>query len=123
VALLNHCNPRSIELQQVDELIKKTEADYAQEQTTQREKNQAGLQKALAELGEFKSAPRDRFEKTKEYEQRVVREKAEYAAQQEKIRTSWQQAWKQLAQQIAEARYTKPGSLAETAYRFVKSRI
>jgi serine/threonine protein kinase/formylglycine-generating enzyme required for sulfatase activity len=92
------------ELQQVDELIKKTEADYAQEQTTQREKNQAGLQKALVELGEFKSAPRDRFEKTKEYEQRVVREKAEYATQQEKIRTSWQEAWKKLEKQIAEAR-------------------
>ena len=92
------------ELRQVEALIEKIEADYSQEQTVHQQKIEHGLQKALAELGEFKSAPHDRFEKTEEYEQRFKLEKADYTGQQDKIKTSWQQAREKLDKRLEEAR-------------------
>ncbi|MCK5720369.1 MAG: protein kinase, partial [Thiomargarita sp.] len=92
------------ELQQVEALINKIETDYAKEQAAQQQKIKQALQEALAKLVKLKSAPKDRFERTVDYEQRLKREKAEYAAQQEKIKASWQQEQEKLDKQLQKAR-------------------
>ncbi len=92
--------PAIDELLTVEKSLAEIDGQYAQEKQMQLAKLEKSLQQALQELGEFKPAPRDRFEYEQEYQARLAREREEYEAQQQRITAFWQQAQQKMEQKL-----------------------
>ncbi len=92
--------PAIEELLAVEKSLADIDGQYAQEKQMQLAKLERSLQQALQELGEFKPAPRDRFEYQQEYEARLVSEREEYEMQQQRIMAFWQQAQQKMVQKL-----------------------
>ncbi len=93
--------PAREELVRVEKSLAEIEGQYVQEKQTQQGQLEQSLRQALAELGEFQPAPRDRFEFEQEYQDRLAREKAEYDTQRTRLVAFWQQALQEMEKTLA----------------------
>jgi formylglycine-generating enzyme required for sulfatase activity len=95
--------PAREELVRIEKSLAEIEGQYVQEKQTQQGQLEQSLRQALAELGDFKPAPRDRFEFEQEYQDRLAREKEEYETQRKRLVAFWQQALQEMEKTLAES--------------------